>query len=222
MPGDHEGRSCEGLRRRLRSRARRRQHPAAPARLGAGLRRLVQLQISQRRPRMRRRMLCPRASCQRLGSPALCWLVGTRPGHALPDGPEFQAHAAGGRLAAEQSADFVASCASRFDGDLPRSRNGKPSRRRVSRSPAILSSCSTSSARPHSQSSRHANRPDVAHSSRFVFSETAVPFATSSRKKESCATGASLISCVSRRCRSTTPSPTFTSSWSGSLALLAE
>ena len=71
-------RAAQGLHRRLRSRPRRRQRSAEPARHRLRLRRLVQLQIPELRSRRRRRLLRARAPRARRAA-ALRRLVGPRP-----------------------------------------------------------------------------------------------------------------------------------------------
>ena len=57
---------------------RRRKYATQTARLGCGFCRVVQLQISQRRSWLRRRVLRPRTACAESGVAAICRMVGPR------------------------------------------------------------------------------------------------------------------------------------------------
>jgi hypothetical protein len=110
----HEGCSQERLSRGFRSRACRWQSRAQAPRLGSRLRRLVLLQIPERRSRRDRRHVCSRAARSRRAAPEIFRLVGTRQGNPLPDGARFPSDSGCRGLAVEQSADFAAGVAPRL------------------------------------------------------------------------------------------------------------
>ena len=99
-----------------------------PPRLGRGFRRLVQLQISQRRSRVRCRMFRPRTPSAKSGVAAFCRLVGSRQGQPVPDAVAISTHRRRRRLAVEQSLDSVHGRTARFDGNLRRSYDAAPAR----------------------------------------------------------------------------------------------
>ena len=104
-PGDHHSRARRRGGRRLGSRPCRRQRPAGAARLGRRLRRLVLVQVPQRRPGVGRRRVRPRAPPPRRGHAATRGVVEHRRDDPLRDGTGCATACERRRLAGIQPAD---------------------------------------------------------------------------------------------------------------------
>ncbi len=151
-PRPHRARRAPSrLHRRIRPGALDRQHAARAARGGRRFRRLVQLQVSERRPRRDRRLLRARAPQRAqsrtrhggaLPGARLAGWWGHEADDALPDGAAVSRRRRRRRLADQQSADS-GGCAARS----PRSRMfieagaGAAARRSPWRSPTVSTSC---------------------------------------------------------------------------------
>ncbi len=129
--GDREpdgGGSCGRGRRRLGPGPCRGQHRARPARLGRRLRRLVHLQVPQRRPGCDRVDLRPRAPRPGPGSATPGGLVGPGSGAPLRDGRTVRPRRGRRRLEGVDQSDPLARAAGRLAGHLRRGWDAGPAR----------------------------------------------------------------------------------------------
>ena len=146
-PGDHRRRPGRRGHRRLGSRPRRRQRAAGAARLGRRLRRLVLVQVPQRRPGSGRGGVRPRAPSRCRRHAALRGLVEHRCGDAVRDGGGGSATGQRRRVAGVQPADPGDEPAAHVAGAVRQGRDDGACASAASGSPATSRRCSTPSRR---------------------------------------------------------------------------
>ena len=203
------GRTATGLRRRLRPGPRGRQRAAGAARLAGRFRRLVQLQVSQRRARRGRRLFRPRAARPAISPAAPGRLVGQRSGDALPDAasePEFvpQPGADGWQLS--NPPILAMAPAAGVAGPVRRGRHAGPARQ-VRAADGYLPVPSGSGCRPGRFEVITPREPPRRGCQLSIAGPRAARelLRTLAASRRACAISASRTSSASRRCRCTTP-----------------
>ncbi len=178
---------------------------------GADFRRVVQLQVPQRRPRRDRRRIRARAPCAHARCRGLAGWWGHEPATRFRDGARFRPCRRRRRLATQQSADSLGCAADRVAGAFRRGRH-RAAAREVARAERVCcgASCARASAAQLQRITPEAPARQGCQLSLRVRAgrETGRRVFDTLNQLGIVATGASRTCCASRRCRSTTASAT--------------